>query len=269
MIKQTSTTSTTSRDSRDSRDKINMSKYDDDLPPPYTPPPATSTSIPTSSTSFLTAHLDTLRSRAELTRDANENHLVYRITDAVEALLTTVLAKPRRHQQPPLRIIEAVVVPEAVIGSSWILSDADADGKESSKVVQVVRVETEDETKEAGGSGDSKRAPGISQSGPSSSINKGFDDWGRWSDGKDDAEVDSDVASWWRDEDLARHLVRYLQPAQTPARPANAGPSSTATRMNQAVSMTARVDEATFRRENDMGLWESRTGWAIIVRFRI
>lgn len=32
-------------------------------------------------------------------------------------------------------------------------------------------------------------------------------------------------------------------------------------------TMTVRAEEITFRRENEMGIWESKTGWGIVVRF--
>ena len=35
------------------------------------------------------------------------------------------------------------------------------------------------------------------------------------------------------------------------------------------VSMIVRADEVTFRRENDFGLWESSTGWGLVVVVRI
>ncbi|AEO68457.1 uncharacterized protein THITE_2170766 [Thermothielavioides terrestris NRRL 8126] len=32
-----------------------------------------------------------------------------------------------------------------------------------------------------------------------------------------------------------------------------------------SVKMTVRADEVTFRRENEFGIWESKTGWGIVV----
>jgi hypothetical protein len=33
--------------------------------------------------------------------------------------------------------------------------------------------------------------------------------------------------------------------------------------------MVVRADEVTFRKENDFGVWESRTGYGIVVRIRV
>ncbi|POR33828.1 UDP-glucose 4-epimerase [Tolypocladium paradoxum] len=50
-------------------------------------------------------------------------------------------------------------------------------------------------------------------------------------------------------------------PASSPAPSASAG--------RDAVTMSAGAEEVTFRRENEMGIWESTTGWGIVVRVRI
>lgn len=235
----------------------------DDLPPPYSPTASTSAQGDSSNPSFLTAHLQNLRAQADIARDVDDSRLLSRISDAVEGLLTSVLAKPRR-QQAPLRIIEAVAVPAEIIAPTWTLSD---DGRESGKIARVVRVSTRDEGK----GGDKKGGHDTNDEDSSirESLNKGFDDWGRWSDDGNDDEEGSGSASWWSDERLARRLAGFLQPIQPPSRSSNAGPSSAAARIDEAVSMATRVEEVTLRRENEMGLWESKTGWAIVVRFRM
>lgn len=241
----------------------------DDLPPPYSPTASTSAQGDPSDPSFLTAHLQNLRAQADIARDVDDSRLLSRISDAVEGLLTSVLAKPRRRQQTPPRVIEAVAVPGEIIAPTWTLSD---DGRESGRIARVVRVGTRDEGK--GGAGGEKKGgrdadDDDEDSAIRESLSKGFDDWGRWSeDGEDDGEGEGG-ASWWSDERLARRLAGFLQPIQAPSRSSNAGPSSAAARINEAVSMATRVEEVTLRRENEMGLWESKTGWAIVVRFRM
>lgn len=242
----------------------------DDLPPPYTPSASTPTGA-TSSSDFLTAHLQGLRTRADIAGDIEDSRLLSRITDAVEALLTSVLGKSQRHQYQPLRVIEAVAVPADVIGPSWVLSDDGADGGESGRIVRIVRVSTRDKGWE-GVDADEKDACSKDDGDSSTRTSwiKGFDDWGRWNDDSEgDVAAGSALASWWNDERLARHLVRYLQPIQQAPRPSNARASSAATRIGEVASMMLRAEEATFRRENEMGLWESKTGWAIVFRFRL
>ncbi|UNI24504.1 hypothetical protein JDV02_010244 [Purpureocillium takamizusanense] len=45
--------------------------------------------------------------------------------------------------------------------------------------------------------------------------------------------------------------------------------SSPRRRTDEDVAMAVDAQEVTFRRENEMGIWESRTGWGIVVRVRI
>lgn len=232
----------------------------DDLPPPYT---ASTTSSSSSSQGLLTSHLSTLRAHAEITRDVDDSRLLARISDSIEELLTSVLAKSQKHQNP--RVIEAIAVPSSAINSQWELSDTE--DRESGKLARIVSVEIREK-----GSGDEKKQPQDSQStdgewSARDASRRGFDAWGRWNDDAGRSSDSDESMLWWNDESLAKRLARYLHPPQAPQ--AMAGSSSTAaTRMEGAVSMTARAEEATFRRENEMGLWESKTGWAIMVRFR-
>ncbi|KAK4101251.1 hypothetical protein N658DRAFT_496547 [Parathielavia hyrcaniae] len=38
---------------------------------------------------------------------------------------------------------------------------------------------------------------------------------------------------------------------------------------DDSVKMTVRAEEVTFRKENEFGLWESRTGWGIVVTIKV
>ncbi|KAG5938332.1 hypothetical protein E4U59_003821 [Claviceps monticola] len=110
---------------------------------------------------------------------------------------------------------------------------------------------------------------------------------------------------WWSDEELARRLAGHLQPVPETASferqtsHAEAGLSKQTKkagrwsffnkenrRMAQNskpmhllshgttpspapsddVSMEVTAEEATFRRQNEMGIWESKTGWSLVVR---
>ncbi|TLD06511.1 uncharacterized protein PgNI_08453 [Pyricularia grisea] len=110
---------------------------------------------------------------------------------------------------------------------------------------------------------------------------------------------------WWRDERMAARLAAHLQPRPpvkmqrrevqaavvqakeekksgwglwrkksssskaAPASPvaaaAAASPVSPVLEQDDGVKMTVRADEVTFRRENDFGVWESMSGWGIVV----
>lgn len=73
---------------------------------------------------------------------------------------------------------------------------------------------------------------------------------------------------WWKNEDQARFLARYLNTelATSPSA-AERSPQSQSSRGHigqGGVYSTVRAEEMTFRRENEMGLWESKSGWTII-----
>ena len=234
----------------------------DDLPPPYT---ASEAGPSSSGTTSLTSHLQSLRNQANIARDVDDNHLLACISDSIENLLTSVLASK---EPGSLVSIEAFVVPAGALGPKWELSDTE--DRHSSKVARVVRVDTRGKK----GTGDKKQSESTRGSSVSDSLNKGFDEWGRWSDDEDAFDGASEAPRrrklWWYDDALARRLARYLQPAQPPSVTASVASSSrAASRMSEAVSMNVRAEEATFRGENEMGLWESKTGWAIVVRFRL
>ncbi|KAL8380843.1 hypothetical protein RB595_005234 [Gaeumannomyces hyphopodioides] len=119
-----------------------------------------------------------------------------------------------------------------------------------------------------------------------------FDEWGRWGD---DAAASGDQQAgswWWRDESAARRLAAYLQPApivkterravqaavggeessSASSTPTSPNPQSSPTvaaspilGQDESVYMTVRADEITFRKENDFGVWESMSGWGIVV----
>ncbi|TLD28458.1 hypothetical protein PspLS_03452 [Pyricularia sp. CBS 133598] len=112
---------------------------------------------------------------------------------------------------------------------------------------------------------------------------------------------------WWRDERMAERLAAHLQPrppvkterrgiqaavvqakeekksgwglwrkkssssTATPASPVAAAvsPVSPVLEQDDGVKMIVRADEVTFRRENDFGVWESMSGWGIVVTFAV
>ncbi|KAL2193212.1 hypothetical protein P885DRAFT_45890 [Corynascus similis CBS 632.67] len=53
----------------------------------------------------------------------------------------------------------------------------------------------------------------------------------------------------------------------SPVSPALSSPGSAGE--DDAIKMTVRAEEVTFRWENDFGLWESKTGWGIVVTLRV
>ncbi|KAK1997394.1 hypothetical protein LX36DRAFT_73581 [Colletotrichum falcatum] len=139
----------------------------------------------------------------------------------------------------------------------------------------------------------------------SSSRDYEFDEWGRWGDDTDAASTPSEERWWWDDEALARRLAKRLQPepridrtvvsavveqareekkaarwglfrsgtqssssAPPPSRQAN-NAAAPASGQEEDVVMTVRAEKVTFRRQNEMGIWEGMRGYGIVVRVRI
>ncbi|KAK4150508.1 hypothetical protein C8A00DRAFT_17992 [Chaetomidium leptoderma] len=55
--------------------------------------------------------------------------------------------------------------------------------------------------------------------------------------------------------------------AASPVSPALSSPGSGGE--DDSVKMTVRSEEVTFRKENEFGVWEGRSGWGIVVTVRV
>lgn len=254
-----------------------MGNLDEDLPPPYSyteplhpPSHAASSSQPQS---LFSSHLSTLRSdiateQAVRTsaQDQSDNNTLSLLIPHVEQCLSSITSI---HPHPT--VYEATLVPADAVDESWTATDHD--DKRDGYLYDTIHV-----------SSYSKLVSDVKRSSASSSGNE----------------------LWWSDEDMARRLAKHLQPARpTAAVDRNAvkkhvqslketkkssrwglfkGSSSSsatasssdaptsaqhANNPNEDVSMTVTTEEKTFRKENDFGIWESKTGWGIVVRVRL
>ncbi|KAK4183357.1 hypothetical protein QBC35DRAFT_478236 [Podospora australis] len=133
----------------------------------------------------------------------------------------------------------------------------------------------------------------------------GFDEWGRFDcEETDSTGSDETKWLWFKDEGMARRLATYLrpepnlerkhvqavvvekkeqkslfkgwgkkkEPAPTPGLPGPLSPASPGAppmENEDKVKMTVRAREVTFRKENDFGVWEGRSGFGIVVTVRI
>ncbi|OAQ99831.1 hypothetical protein LLEC1_06667 [Akanthomyces lecanii] len=284
---------------------------DGELPPPYSPEPSTSPSCaqtppPSSSLhpdSLFAAHLASMRgqireqqaTRASL-QDQHDTRLLALLVPHVEAMLAAVAAL-----EPPPQLVQTTLVPEAAVTPDW--TPAETYKERSREVHSVVRVQTRPSVKLAS---DEKLAAAAAGRGNGQE----FDGWGRWGEqGSGAGTSEEEEQLWWKDENLARRLAKYLQPARrvipvdrptvaakvTEAKKARSRwnilggsrkggsegstplplPAAAASRLGAAlhveddVSMNVTAEEVTFRRENEMGIWESSTGWGVVVRVRI
>lgn len=76
--------------------------------------------------------------------------------------------------------------------------------------------------------------------------------WGRWGFGGSSKKKGAEQA------------FPVVPPPVSPGLPSPASGSD-----DDSVTMTVRAEEVTFRNENDFGVWESRTGWGIVVTVRV
>ena len=202
---------------------------DDDLPPPYT--------AGQSDIGFFASHLRGTHSQGQ-TSELSDSQILATLIGPVDSFLASISSI-----RPTPKFVDGVVVPEDAVGPGWILTEAG--DRHKREVAWVVRVRTNTKT-----AGDEKLGKEESWDNQASSSDRGFTDWGRYDD-EVNSKPDDKAALWWSDEHLAHRLARRLQPN-----------SSRFTLGTIAV----RADEVTFRRENEMGIWESKTGWCIIVR---
>ncbi|RXG42024.1 hypothetical protein VDGE_07597 [Verticillium dahliae] len=234
-----------------------MSKRDPDAPPSYNEAifsSPSSSSPPSPSPTTVSAHLATLPARLRARRPALDTHdqdLLTLLIPDVQAHLAALHAAPRRGAPPP-RAGQLTLVPAAAVPASWHPSEK-ADGPD--ELWQTVRVRD--------GKGvvcDSASDDGDVPAAASASARE-FDEWGRWEDDAGEGGAAAKKGSWWwRDEELAIRLAGLLRPDGRRG-PALGG------RTGDEMKVTA--EEVSFRRENEMGLWESMNGWAVVVRITV
>ena len=260
-----------------------MSKdaFDDgELPPPYTesgPSVSTPISEPRQSvTTIFSSHLHNLPNRIHSVqaartsaRDQRDSEILTLLVPHVEEMLSSIAAI-----HPPPRLAEMIMVPADAVGQDWIFEDED-------HTRTVVRV-TEDRKLV----GDQKQAP-KRESEPRK--NRAFDEWGRWEDDTTQSSSSDDVL-WWLDHDMAVRLAKYISPERlhrqvVKAHVEQAKKSSrwglfkknepqtplpkSKLQEEEPVTMVVKAEEVTFRRENEMGIWEGKTGWGLVVKVNI
>ncbi|GAO17466.1 uncharacterized protein UV8b_05981 [Ustilaginoidea virens] len=230
-------------------------------------------------------------------RDLRDHETLSLLVPLFEALLESIAAI-----NPPPTLVEATFVPEEAVDKSWACSDAES--SQRGRVTKLFRVGTQSK---ADGRRNRSSTPCQPGSSPRSKNQpEEFDGWGRWKDEHAACVSDPDAGMWWSDEDMARRLARHLEPNRAtasadtqPARPPversgqegsragrwslfktaeprpgdlTASPCEGTTAHRAArdhVGMAVKAEETTFRRQSEMGIWESKTGWALVVSVSI
>lgn len=265
-------------------DKGTYLEDDGDLPPPYSASanPSSATSgqhlDPQSYSSLFSSHVDNLRTqisasqayRASVTDD-RDSYVLSIIFPYVEEFISSI-----SEIYPTPRLAEATLVPDAAVSDGWKFNDED--DKRDGEYKTLIRI---CEAKKKDGSDEKKQWPSEKGSGSSGLLSETNDG--------------TSPALWWESESTARRLAKHLQP-QRPASSSSIDGQAAKDRSNkksgirglfkrsedvpqnvaskeerpvERVTMTTKAEEVTFRKENEFGIWETRTGWGIIMRVRI
>jgi hypothetical protein len=255
---------------------------DGDLPPPYSPSANPSSSIPAqqhldpqSYSSIISSQVANLRTqisasqayRASVTddRDSYVLSIIFPLVDEFISSISEIYPTPR--------LAEATLVPDAAVSDAWKFNDED--DKRDGEYRTLIRVR--EEAKKKDGNDEKKEWPLEKGSGSTNSANDG-----------------ASSTLWWDSESTALRLAKHLQP-QRPASSSTDAPvvkdrsskksgirslfrksedtpqniASKEERPVERVTMTTRAEEVTFRKENEFGIWETKTGWGIVLRVRI
>ncbi|TQV94362.1 NAD-dependent epimerase/dehydratase family protein [Cordyceps javanica] len=205
-----------------------------DMPPPYSPRPSSSTTVPSdapvpysscyppsssssssihAADSLFAAHLATMRcqireqqaTRASL-QDRHDARLLALLVPHVEAVLASLAATTTTTTAPPPRLVQATLIPDcaavAPVAAGWTPAETHGTGGRGGETHSVVRVQTRLPAKMAG---DGKlpattataTAAAAAEPGDDDAVpeRQEFDGWGRWGE---DAAV---AAGGTRDED--------------------------------------------------------------------
>ncbi|KAL7794292.1 hypothetical protein V8C37DRAFT_377133 [Trichoderma ceciliae] len=262
-----------------------------DLPPPYSASVNPSNTVRVqdsdsrSCSSLLSSHVASLRDQISASqaarvsaRDDRDSYVLSLIVPYMEDLLSSI-----SEMHPTPRLTEATLVPDAAISEDWKFNDEDE--RRAGEFRRLIRVR--DTQKK---DGDQRKDEWRSEKKPGSNA---------LGDDNDRTGSQPSPSLWWQSENTARRIAKHLQPERrAPTRNTQMARDGSCSQANgnkksglwglfkrsdeavqrvvptteepgDGVTMTAKAEEVTFRRENDLGIWETMTGWGIVIRVRI
>jgi hypothetical protein len=267
-------------------DKLPAPDYpgdDFDLPPPYTPSASSSSKT-----------LQPLSQKFNL-----ETRILAYILQDLQSLLPSI-----EDMWPPPSRVEATFVPGVSVSPQWTLSDpAEKSKKEISKVFRI-HVDKEEPTHGKEKSSHSSRIDDARDRERGFDAWGRFDDEASTEEPSVLWWSDEDMAYKLAQKLQAQHLLPSSHRTAASASSASAAGASTIASLRSGLrtliesfhdpqrvwppppppagasrsapkaesspaTMNIRAEQVTFRRENEMGIWESKTGWGIVVRIRI
>ncbi|KAG6017914.1 hypothetical protein E4U54_001242 [Claviceps lovelessii] len=285
------------------------SGYRENPPPPYTLVPSSiGTRASSVSSSLFSAQLSGLRDQIRQqeaarfsAQDRHDYQILSLLIPHVEALLNSIAAI-----SPSPSLVEATLVPDDAVDKSWSLSDVE--GNRNGHFTKLVRVgqnikamdgnerhppaisETYDLAVRENDSNDWQRdkdeIPERKQTTSEAHLR-----W--WSDeemarrlaahlqpARESASLDrqTDQVQFERSSRETKKTGRWsLSKRDTPhstmkgSKPIHPSTNDTARSPAQSddIRMMVNAEETTFRRQNEMGIWETRAGWGLVVRLHI
>ncbi|KAG6093498.1 hypothetical protein E4U30_004240 [Claviceps sp. LM220 group G6] len=275
-----------------------------DHPPPYSLLSSSIAGEPASPSSRFSGQLLGLRGqlrREQAARSAAQDRLdgllLSLLVPHVDALLDSIAAI-----NPVPSLVEATLVPSDAVDESWRLSDTE--GNHNGQFIKLIRVDRH--AKMLGDKkylSDPTNSATLDTTGQEQKFDDERERGQSKEESDNGTQTGSNADLWWwSDEELARRLAGHLQPApetasfekqtsyaeaglskqtakkagrwsffskETP-RPTAQGSKHPMHLPSPApscdVSMEVNAEEATFRRQNELGIWESKTGWGLVVR---
>ncbi|KAG5952425.1 hypothetical protein E4U53_000907 [Claviceps sorghi] len=282
------------------------SGYHDHPPPPYAPAPSSTGNRASRASSLFSAQISGLRGRIQqqqaarsAAQDRRDASMLSLLVPHIEALLESIAAI-----DPSPALVEATLVPNDAVDKSWRLSDAEGSG--SGHFTKLIRVEpsfgmegdgaqrhalpetlvtaaSARKMDEWGRTGDESH--GGKQRGSDAQL------WW-WSDeemarrlaahlqparetASSEGQKTGPVEVARRSQEaktsgrwslFRKHTPCLARKASKPMRPPPDETDPSPAASSDGIGMVVDAEETTFRRQNEMGIWESRTGWGLVVR---
>ncbi|KAG6017788.1 hypothetical protein E4U43_008665 [Claviceps pusilla] len=294
---------------QDNSASASTSGYRENPPPPYTlMPSSVGTRAPSVSSSLFSAQISSLRDQIRQqeaarfsAQDRHDYEILSLLIPHVEALFESIAAI-----SPSPSLVEATLVPGDAVDKTWSLSDVE--GNRSGNFTKLIRVEQNIKTMDGNDKRMPAMSETYDLAARENDSNYWQQEKDERTERKQ-INLEAHLWWWLDEEmarRLAAHLQPARESASlsrqtdqvqferssretkktgrwslfkrdTPhstmegSKPIHPSANDTARSPTQSddISMMVNAEETTFRRQTEMGLWESRTGWGLVVRLRI
>ncbi|KAI1293270.1 hypothetical protein F5Y03DRAFT_387989 [Xylaria venustula] len=257
-------------------------------------------------TSHLEHHLASLPNRIRMTQEAHSIRQSLDDASLLDLLLPEIddflSYLGSLHTTPGLAHL--MLVPEGAVPANAILSGME-EMQQRGEPCRVARVSLGISNDEKKSTSTANSNPAATD-GQGWSIGREFTDWGRFEDSSAvTGPSQTRNTLWWKDEKMARRVARHLQPTsrnkptplknpvqvametRLPAQKEKKGwfwgktgntsgvghapqtPTKGGNETRSGATMSVTAEEVAFRSENEFGLMESTSGWAVVVAIQV